>query len=251
MIEEYKKIFDEYVKKYEQTDKIKLKYDHTLRVADNCLKIATYLNLNEEEVNIAYLIGLCHDLGRFKQLALTNSFSDNKTNIDHAKESVNILFKESLINKFIDTMDYDEIIKNAILAHNKDKVDANLGEKSKLFANILRDADKLDILNIITFENKEVIFWFDDYSNLEINDNILNDHLNGKLIDYKDIDTNFDVAIAFYNYVLTINYDWTKRELLENKYYERITERFKEWFGKNHIFDTLLNKTLEYIKKDN
>ena len=250
-MKELKDIFDEYVSKFESTDKIKLKYEHTLRVADNCLEIAKFLNLNEMDQKIAYLIGLCHDLGRFKQLVLTNSFSDNKTNIDHASLSVDILFKESLINKFMDTLDYDEIIKQAILSHNKDKVDANISDRAKIFANILRDADKLDILNIITFEEKENIFWFDEYHALEINDKVLNNHLNAKLIDYKDIDTNFDLAIAFYNYALDINFKWTKDEILKNNYYEIITDRFKTWFLKDHILDTLKNKSLEYLKKDN
>ena len=250
-MEKFKKIFDEYVSKFEQTSKIKLKYEHTLRVADNCYNIASSLDLSDEDKKIAYLIGLCHDLGRFKQLALTDSFSDNKTNMNHAELSVNILFKESLINKFIDTMDYDELIKNAILSHNQDKIDKNLGERSKLFASILRDADKLDILNIITFENKENIFWFDEYHALEINDKVLNDHLNGKLVDYKDINTNFDLAIAYYNYALDINYKWTKDEILKNNYYKKITERFKTWFLKDHILETLETKSLEYLKKDN
>ncbi|MBR3524138.1 MAG: HD domain-containing protein [Bacilli bacterium] len=250
-MEELKKVFDEYVEKFEQTSKVKLKYEHTLRVANNCFKIAEFLNLSEMDKKIAYLMGLSHDLGRFKQLALTDSFSDNKTNIDHASLSVDILFKEGLINKFMDTMDYDDIIKYAILSHNKDSIDKNLGERTKMFASILRDADKLDILNILTFEKKENIFWFNEYHALEINDKVLNDHLNGKLIDYNDIDTNFDLAIAYYNYALDINYKWTKEEILKNKYYEKITERFKTWFLKDHILETIEKKSLEYLKKDN
>ena len=251
MKEDFKKVFDEYVFQYEQTKKIKLKYDHSLRVADNCLEIANYLNLSENDKKIAYLIGLCHDLGRFKQLSLTDSYSDNKTNINHAALSVDILFKEGLINKFINTLDYDDIIKSAIINHNCNKIDNNLTERSTLFAKIIRDADKLDVLNIITFEDKDAIFWFNEYHNLEINDKVLNDHLSGKLINYKDIDTNFDLGIAFYNYVYDLSFSWTKKKILDCKYYEIITYRFKSWFKKDHIFDTILNKSLGYLKKDN
>ena len=251
MKEELKKVFEEYVDKFEKTSKVLLKKEHTLRVANNCYEIASFLNLSDDDKKIAYLIGLCHDIGRFKQLELTDSFSDHDTNIDHAALSVDILFKESLINKFMDTMDYDDIIKNAILNHNKDKIDPNLGERSAMFAKIIRDADKLDILYIVTIDPKEDIFWYKEYSNLEINDKVLNDHLSGKLINYKEIETNFDTAIAIFNYAYDINYSWTKDRIIRNDYYNVINNRFKVWFKKEHLLDTIYQKTIEYLKKDN
>ena len=126
-MEELKKVFDEYVEKFEPTDKIKLKYEHTLRVADNCFKIAEFLNISEMDKKIAYLMGLSQDLGRFKNM-----------NKDSSPD----------------------------ISHNKDSIDKNLGERTKMFASILRDADKLDILYILTFEEKENIFWFNEYDAL-------------------------------------------------------------------------------------
>lgn len=251
MKEELKKVFEEYVDKFEKTSKIIVKKEHTLRVANNCYEIASFLNLSDDDKIIAYLIGLCHDLGRFKQLALTDSFSDHDTNIDHAALSVEILFKEGLINKFMDTMDYDDIIKNAIFYHNKDEVAPNIGERGTLFAKIIRDADKLDILNIISVAEKENIFWYEEYNNLEINDKILNDHLSHKLINYKEIKTNLDTAIAYFNYAYDINFSWTKDRIIRNDYYNIINNRFKGWFKKEHLLDTIYQKTMEYLKKDN
>lgn len=251
MKEKYIKVLDEYVSKFEQTSKIKMKYEHTLRVADNCYNIACSLNLSEFDQKTAYLIGLCHDLGRFKQIDLSNSFSDNDTNMDHAKLSVDILFTEGLINKFEDIMVFDDIIKAAILNHNKDKIDDKLGERETLFAKIIRDADKLDILYICTNGIKEDIFWYKEFTNLEINDRVLNDHLSGKLINYKDIDTNFDLAIAFYNYAYDIYFDWTRDRIIRNDYYNVINNRFKVWFKKEHLLDTIYQKTMKNLKKDN
>ena len=46
------KIFNDYVKKYDLTDKeIMKKYHHSLRVMEIANKIATSLNLSEEEIN--------------------------------------------------------------------------------------------------------------------------------------------------------------------------------------------------------
>ena len=68
-IEKAKNVFKEYVKKYDDTNpKIKMKIIHILKVAENSKKIATDLNLSEEDIVLAELIGLLHDIGRFEQV---------------------------------------------------------------------------------------------------------------------------------------------------------------------------------------
>ena len=63
-IEEFKKYTSNYL---EYGDMITLKINHTLRVMDLCEEIAKSLNLSEEEIYIAKIIGLLHDIGRFEQ----------------------------------------------------------------------------------------------------------------------------------------------------------------------------------------
>ena len=92
--------FAEYVRNYDPSDeKIKLKIDHTYRVAGLCQSIAKSLNLSEADVDIAWLLGMLHDIGRFEQIRRFCTFSDADS-VDHAEFGADLLFKEGLIRKF-------------------------------------------------------------------------------------------------------------------------------------------------------
>ena len=92
--------FAEYVRNYDPSDeKIKLKIDHTYRVAGLCQSIAKSLNLSEADVDIAWLLGMLHDIGRFEQIRRFGTFSDADY-VDHAEFGADLLFKEGLIRKF-------------------------------------------------------------------------------------------------------------------------------------------------------
>lgn len=92
--------FAEYVRNYDPSDeKIKLKIDHTYRVAGLCQSIAKSLNLSEADVDIAWLLGMLHDIGRFEQIRRFGTFSDADS-VEHAEFGADLLFKEGLIRKF-------------------------------------------------------------------------------------------------------------------------------------------------------
>jgi putative nucleotidyltransferase with HDIG domain len=44
---------------------------HTYHVADNARNIAEKLKLSKEDIELAELIGLLHDIGRFEELKIT------------------------------------------------------------------------------------------------------------------------------------------------------------------------------------
>ena len=86
--------FAEYTSHYNAADpKVKLKIDHTYRVAALCERIANSLSLPPQDVDLAWLCGLLHDVGRFEQLRRYGTFIDAKS-IDHALMSVTVLFEE-------------------------------------------------------------------------------------------------------------------------------------------------------------
>ena len=92
--------FAEYVRNYDSSDeKIKLKIDHTYRVAGLCQRIAESLGLSEPDVDIAWLLGMLHDIGRFEQIRRFGTFNDVQS-VDHAEFGADLLFKEGLIRKF-------------------------------------------------------------------------------------------------------------------------------------------------------
>ena len=93
-IEKAKEEFINYTKNYNLEDtNIKRKQIHSLRVMEISKKIAEYIGLTPEEVKIAELIGLLHDIGRFEQYSNYHTFRDDYS-IDHGDYGVQILEKE-------------------------------------------------------------------------------------------------------------------------------------------------------------
>ena len=99
-------------------------------------QIAQSLYLDENDIDLACCCELFHDIARFKQWDLYETFHD-ALSFDHGDEGYNIL-KELNIN--------NNIILNSTKYHNKYSIDESLDERCKMFANITRDADKIDIL---------------------------------------------------------------------------------------------------------
>lgn len=175
--------FAEYVRNYAPSDeKIKLKIDHTYRVAGLCQRIAESLGLSEPDVDIAWLLGMLHDIGRFEQIRRFGTFNDAQS-VDHAEFGADLLFKEGLIRKFAEgyyeecelarsgNEEAEQMIKNnehhnkdtgllemAIRQHNKYRVKEDLTERQRMFCDILRDADKVDIFKVNADIPMEIIY---------------------------------------------------------------------------------------------
>ena len=140
-------VFDEYVSNYNASDpKIKLKIDHTYRVADLCDVIAGNVGYDKD---LAWLFGMFHDIGRFEQVKRYNTFVD-ALSVDHAYLSGEILFEEGLYNRFDVCLDDEQlsILKKAIKNHSAYRLEEGLSDIEKTYCNILRDADKIDIFRI-------------------------------------------------------------------------------------------------------
>lgn len=219
-----KNAFKEYVQNYNIEDsKIQLKIKHTYRVVENSERISKMLNLAEEEQKLAQLIALLHDIGRFEQLRKYNTFVDSKS-INHAIQGIEVLFKENKIREFIENEKYDEIIRTAILNHNKPEIEEGLDEQSELQAKIIRDSDKLDIFRVIVESNPldSMTIKTEDIENEEVTEEIFNQFMNKERIDYKKLKTNMDIMFTWFAYTYDLNFKNSKQYLIENNYIDRI-----------------------------
>jgi putative nucleotidyltransferase with HDIG domain len=148
--------FNEYVSTYDLNNRdIKLKYNHSIRVMNLSKKYAKEIGFNEEDVKLATLIGLLHDIGRFEQLKVYNSYDDSKT-IDHADYGVKILFDDNLIARFTNNKKDYNVIRDAIKYHNKLAL-PKLDTRTLKFARLIRDVDKIDIVYLMGKLNEEKI----------------------------------------------------------------------------------------------
>lgn len=143
--------FREYTSKYDLQDpKIKLKVDHTYRVAGLCEEIAKSIALPEDDIMLAWICGMLHDIGRFEQVRRYGTFIDAKS-VDHAQLGADLLFKEGLYDEMLGVYSnkFDcQLIEKAIRVHNVYRIPEDMTDKEKVISNILRDADKVDILRV-------------------------------------------------------------------------------------------------------
>ena len=144
--------FDAYVSRYHAEDPmIRLKILHTYRVADIAEEIAQSLHLEDKEIDLAWFLGILHDIGRFEQIQRYRTFVDSKS-VDHAEFGADLLFDQGLIETFhADGLpqDWRDISEKAIRSHNKLALPEGMDERTMFFSHILRDADKVDIFRVI------------------------------------------------------------------------------------------------------
>ena len=222
-----KSAFKEYVEKYNPNDKkVELKIRHIQKVANVAKELAMSLNLSEEDVNLAELIGLLHDIGRFEQIRIYQTFVDTDS-INHGKKGVEVLFEDGLIRKFIEDASYDNIIRLAILNHNRDKIQDGLSDRELLHCKIIRDADKLDIFYELTTGDKKAIWEKADLSDDKISDEIYREFFEDKTIDYKERKSSADILVSHFAYVYDFNFSSSLQKIKNENYLEKLYNRFK------------------------
>ena len=109
-IQKAEKAFKDYLSLYDMNDeKVALKVRHTYGVVKASEYLSNALNLDEENTNLARLIALLHDIGRFEQSKASKDVYDNadKTFFDHGEYGVKILFEDGLIRNFVEENTYD------------------------------------------------------------------------------------------------------------------------------------------------
>lgn len=227
-IKKAKQEFKNYVKKYDiNNPKIALKIAHIERTSQIARNLAKNLNLEKEDIELAELIGLLHDIGRFEQVRIYNTFSD-KDSINHGELGAKILFEDGEIRRFIEEDRYDNIIKTAIVNHNRNRETMQWSnEKEELHSKIIRDADKIDILYILTFEEKKVAWGKADLSNEKITDEIYREFMNKESINYKKRETIADKLVSHFAFLYDFNYKYSLQIIKEKGYIDKIYERFK------------------------
>lgn len=256
-IKKAKLAFSEYIKPYDITnEKIALKIKHTYRTVEVAKNIATDLNLNKEQILLSELISLLHDIGRFEQVRLYNTFYD-KDSIDHANLGVKILFEDGEIRKFIVDNKYDNIIYKAIKNHNKFKIEEGLGKEELLQARIVRDADKTDIFRVFVEDiekNNNVLYNYKEISKQKVSSKIMNDFEQYKQSNRDNFTTDIDSYINIIAFIFDYNFITGLKIIKEQNYIERtmkpicICENTKEQMLKiMEISNTYIN---ERIKKD-
>lgn len=189
--------FKDYLKDYDLKDgNIKLKVKHTYEVVRKSENISKGLGLEKEDIELAKVIALLHDIGRFEQVKQTNDFVDSN-GFDHAEYGIRILFEKGMIRNFI----------------------------------AIDKADKLDNFRVKELEDFKNIFpgkYNSETINYEsISLKVYNDFINCKCIRTEDRKTQIDFWISFIAFIFDLNFDISLNYIKEKNYIDVLIDRIE------------------------
>ena len=235
-LENAKNEFKKYISNYDLNNpEIARKVGHSYRVAEISKRIAESLNLKQEEIEVAELIGLLHDIAKIDQRSENKIYTDLE-NIEHGEAAAIILERNNYIRKYIKDNKYDEIIKTAIINHSKYEIAKNIqDEKTLMFCKIIRNSDEIDII----YQAQE-IFWTKIQDG--ISQKVLKDFKEEKQILNQDKITELDKAIGIISFIYDINYLESFKITKENDYINKIMDKFE-------IENTKVKEEFEEIRK--
>ena len=223
------RIFNDYAKTFDLKDKdIMGKFHHSYRVMEFSVEIAKSLNLSDEDIRVTAIAGLFHDIARFKQWTEYKTFIDSKS-FDHGDVGYKIL-KEELLDELTSNEEEKRIILTAVRFHNKYRIDDNLSHIEETITNIVRDADKLDIMTEQGFITKED----------EIKDSLVNNLLEHRLVNNNLVENDMDSLFRLIAFIFDLNFKYSYDYLLKKQIIE----------NKINLLEIYGNKDLKFLEED-
>lgn len=222
-VDHLKEWFTSYVSRFYKNDPeynqpISLKERHTRRVCSNIITIGKELGLDSQDLVIAEIIALLHDIGRFKQYEKYHTFYDSLSE-NHAILGLRQVGIYKILSK--SSVKQKRYISKAIAYHNALLLPEE-DEKTLLFIKLIRDADKLDIWNIFTdyYRNKR------SNSTLELNlpdepvysKELIESIRKQEVIDMKNLKTLNDFKLLQISWVFDINFKPSFKIIKKNGY---------------------------------
>lgn len=206
---------------------VRLKDDHTRRVCENIQAIGGELDLSPGELTLAGTTGLLHDIGRFEQFKRYRTFNDTRSE-NHALLGVRIIEENALLDRLPERE--REIVSRSVRYHNVRTLPPDESPDVLFHARLLRDADKLDILHVVTdyytrrhrAGNPAVELDLPDtpeYSPL-----IIGEIMNATCADGRNLATYNDMKLLELSWVFDINFTPTLRRIREHRYIDRIVD---------------------------
>lgn len=221
-----KQQFEQYLNNYDRTDdKVRLKIAHTYGVTECSRQIAERMGLNREDTELAQLIGLLHDIGRFEQVKRFDSFEPSV--MDHAAFGVEILFEEGMIRQFVSEDRWDHIIRIAIAKHSDFKLQGIRDTRELLHAKIIRDADKLDNCRVKIADAVETILEVsaEEVGKEDISAEVMEQFFRKESVYSPARKTKMDYWLSYLAYFFDINFRETLDIVREKQYVEKIIDR--------------------------
>jgi len=229
--------FDDYVAGFYRADEfinanLKLKEEHSRRTCEEMLYLAQELGLADNQKRIAEVIALFHDIGRFEQFVRYRTYNDGRS-MNHCLLGLEVLGE----TKVLDGVERKEreLIEKAIEYHGLKELPGNLDGECLLFSRLIRDADKLDILYVVTeyyrqYRDNPQEFMLE----LEFPDEqgyspeLVEEILRGRQIDYGEVRTLNDAKLLQLGWVYDVNFTVILKRIKQRRFLEMLFDFLPE-----------------------
>lgn len=258
-VEDLKKWFESYIETFKSDDadlrqNVELKEKHTKRVCEEILYIGKELKLTNQNLHLAEITALFHDIGRFEQYKDYRTFSDQKS-VNHAGLGVKVLREKGVLNKF--DKPTEKLILKVILYHNRAVLPPKEAKICLFFSKLLRDADKLDIWRVVIDyyyrknrkRSNAIELGLPDTPG--ISDDVYKDLMEKRIVNFKHLKNLNDFKLLQVGWIYDINFKPTFRRIKERDYLKMIynvlpeSQRIKDIFDMVQLY--LMGKTRNVV----
>jgi putative nucleotidyltransferase with HDIG domain len=230
MVVDLKKWFFDYVRTFECKDKeiqsgIRLKKKHSIRVVNEIRHIGRQLNLSERDVRLAEVVAILHDVGRFEQYQRYRTFAD-PLSLNHAQLGARTVQESGVIRRWPDSL--QEVVVYAISHHSLAELPSNGARAHVFFSRLLRDADKLDILKLVTRyflparDRTKRSFEAGLPDTPGVSEQVQDDLTQERVVDVEHVRNLNDQILFRLGWIYDINFHPTLRRIREKRYVEMI-----------------------------
>lgn len=250
-----KAFFDRYTQAFLVPDPphhaYRLKIDHTRRVWENVIDLCKKVNVKTGVSLRAQAAALLHDLGRFPQYRDFQTFSD-AVSVNHAALGCREIKAHGVLERF-DPGDRNTVLL-AVEYHNRYHIPCETDPDAHLVTRLLRDADKLDILKVMTEkyeadgENPSFItlnLSADD----RVSDELLRQVKSKQLLDSRSVRCLNDLKLLQISWVFDINFAPALAMAHERRYFDTIFATLPQTDGVRHLSDFIEHYICETISQ--
>ena len=153
--ESYNKIrtwYDVYVSEFSSEDSeiqmnIDLIKEHASRVLDNVKELGASIEIDESNLLLLKISAFLHDIGRLEQLVKLGTYADNDES-NHIQIGLNVIEEYDVL----DVLDEKEkqLIIDCVKMHDLSVLPKIEDEQFLALIQVLRDADRIDVLRIVS-----------------------------------------------------------------------------------------------------
>jgi putative nucleotidyltransferase with HDIG domain len=246
--------FEEYVHGFLSGDpesdiNVELKKNHTTRVKHAIIDIGKSISLNKDDMSIAEACAILHDIGRFEQHKKYGTFADAKSE-NHAALGVKIIREHNVLKDF--SIECREIIIRSVGCHNMPAIPSGFNPDSIEFLKLIRDADKIDILFVVTEyyrnyasgSNRVIELHLPDTE--AISDEVFKPLSSGRIAHVKNLRSLNDFKLYQMGWVYDLNYRRSMQIIRERQYLEMLRKALP---AESDRADQIYRVTNNYLDK--